>query len=85
MKEKPCCHLSLSVELENADKNRLSDNSVPLRPSERKKMTDKMGPYRGRNGWKQQVGFEKVKTKVHTPDNKRERKHYEMQKQKQET
>lgn len=44
-----------------------------------------MGPYRGKNGWKQQVGFEKVKTKVHTPDSKRERKHYEMQKQKQES
>lgn len=36
-----------------------------------------MGPYRGRNGWKQ-VGFEKVKTKVHKPDRKRERKNYEM-------
>ena len=42
-------------------------------------MTDEMVPNRGRNGWTQQVGFEKVKTKVHTPDNKRERKHYEMQ------
>lgn len=37
-----------------------------------------MGSYRGRSGWKQ-VGFEKVKREVHTPDNKRERKHYETQ------
>ena len=34
MKKKKPHHLSLSVEKENADKNRLSDISVPLRPSE---------------------------------------------------
>lgn len=50
-KEKPG-HLSQSVEKENADKNRLFDNSAPLRPSQQRPDTT-WGSHRGRNGWKQ--------------------------------
>ena len=45
IKQKPH-HLSLSVEQDNADKNRLSDNFASLRPIKRRKKRQ----HRGRNG-----------------------------------
>lgn len=50
-KKKPR-HLSPSVEQENGDKNRLSDISVPLRPSEKRERQTKTGPNRGMDGKK---------------------------------
>lgn len=67
MKKKKNCHLNLSGEKENADKNKLSETSVALRPRKRENNRRKRAIQRSR--WiETKTESERVRTKVQTPD-----------------